>query len=170
MVRDPRVVVSRGKTDVRGQPIRLRHVSIGWTGHLLRDAPPRRAARTDQRLSVLSDLALGVAKGASGDFWEQNRDDGLDEDEADVLTASWTLNQGEGVVRRAGAGASAHDCLDVLIGENVEQRATSGLGLAGESLWSVRGIRDLGPDDAKEPRERRRHGLRAPKVANALRN
>ena len=62
--------------------------------------PPRRAARTDERLSVLSDLTLGVAKGASGDFWEQNRDDGLDEDEADVLTASWTLNQGEGVVRR----------------------------------------------------------------------
>lgn len=169
MVRDPRIVVSRGKTDVRGQPIRLRHVSIGWSGHLL-GRPPRRAARTDERLSVLSDLALGVAKGASGDFWEQNRDDGLDEDEADVLTASWTLNQGEGVVRRAGAGASAHDCLDVLIGENVEQRATSGLGLAGESLWSVRGIRDLGPDDAKEPRERRRHGLRTPKVANALRN
>ena len=92
MVRDPRIVVSRGKTDVRGQPIRLRHVSIGWSGHLL-GRPARRAARTDERLSVLSDLTLGVAKGASGDFWEQNRDDGLDEDEADVLTASWTLNQ-----------------------------------------------------------------------------
>ena len=92
--------------------------------------PPRRAARTDERLSVLSDLALGVAKGASGDFWEQDRDNGLDEDEADVLTASWTLNQGEGVVRRAGQHAEvvARKCSCVRDGHNSSLVAGAGPG------------------------------------------